>query len=98
MIADETSGILDLDNWRRRVWKLAVKRGGVDTVLHYGRHTYASLLIHEGYSLPSVTAALGHESSTTTLRHYAHVFAEARLATAEKMVPAIEAARGECAA
>jgi integrase len=96
VIADETGGVIDLDNWRRRVWKPAVARAGVDMIFRYGRHTYASLLIHEGRSLPSVTAALGHESSTTTLRHYAHVFAAARLATAVKMVPAIEAARAEC--
>ena len=58
-----------------------------------GRHTYASLLIHEGRSLPYVTAALGHASPTTTLNHYAHVFDEARLATGVPMIEAVETAR-----
>jgi integrase len=60
-----------------------------------GRHTYASLLIHEGRSLPYVTAALGHSTAKTTLDHYAHTYAEAQLGTAMKMVDAIlEARRG----
>ena len=59
------------------------------------RHTYASLLIHEGRALPYVTAALGHASATTTLDHYAHVFDEPRLAPAVGMVEAIETARAD---
>ena len=56
-----------------------------------GRHTFASLLIHEGRALPYVTAAMGHASPTTTLPHYAHVFDDARLAPATPMVAAIRA-------
>jgi hypothetical protein len=38
---------------------------------------------------------MGHASSTTTLRHYGHMFDEARLARAASMVEAIWAARAE---
>ncbi|MEZ0284412.1 MAG: tyrosine-type recombinase/integrase [Thermoleophilia bacterium] len=85
--------VLDLDNWRSRVWSAACQAAGVKAAPYDGRHTYASLLIHEGRALPYVTAALGHASATTTLDHYAHVFDEARLAPAVGMVEAIEAAR-----
>jgi integrase len=58
-----------------------------------GRHSFASLLLHEGRSLGYVTAELGHSTAATTLRHYSHVYAEAQLATAENMAEAILSAR-----
>jgi hypothetical protein len=78
----EIGGPLDLSNWRTRVWDPARVRAGVRAVPYDGRHTFASLLIHEGRPVPYVTAALGHASAGTTLNHYAHVFDEARLAPA----------------
>jgi Phage integrase family len=78
----EIGGPLDLSNWRTRVWDPARVRAGVRAVPYDGRHTFASLLIHEGRPVPYVTAALGHASAVTTLNHYAHVFDEARLAPA----------------
>ena len=61
-----------------------------------GRHTYASLLIHEGRSPLLVAAALGHAGGELVWRRYAHVLDEARLAPAVGMVEAIEQARAEC--
>ena len=84
-----------LNNRRSRVWADACETARVKAAPYDGRHTYASLLIHEGRALPYVTAALGHASATTTLDHYAHVFDEARLAPAVGMVEAIETARAE---
>lgn len=64
-------------------------------------YTYASLLIHEGRSLPYVTAALGHSSAKTTLDHYAHLYAEAELGTGVRMADAVPGplgcAEGRCA-
>jgi integrase len=112
MFPSGRGGFIDLDNWRRRVFGPAAvaaglyteKRGKdgelrkVPTVTPYdGRHAYASLLIHEGRSLLQVAAALGHSSGDTTLRHYAHVFDEARLASGVGMVEAITAARDDLA-
>ena len=84
-----------VNNWRSRVWADACEAARVKAAPYDGRHTYASLLIHEGRALPYVTAALGHASATTTLDHYAHVFDEARLAPALGMVEALETARAE---
>jgi integrase len=70
-------------------------RPGVKATPYDGRHTYASLLIHEGRSPLLVSAALGHASGELVWRRYAHVFEEARLAPSVAMVDAIEAARAE---
>ena len=40
-----------------------------------------------------VAAQLDHSSSTTTLNHYAHVYADAQMAPARRMVDAISEAR-----
>jgi integrase len=89
VVANRGNGYVDLHNWRRRVWKNAFPASSP----YDGRHTYASLLIHEGRSLPYVAAALGHSSAKTSLDHYAHMYAEARLQTAVRMVDAITTAR-----
>jgi len=88
---------IDWRNWVHRTWRAASRAAGVDGVPYECRHTYASLLIHEGRPLPYGAAALGHSSATTTLDHYAHVFDEARLAPMTSMVAAIEVARAEVA-
>jgi integrase len=56
------------------------------------RHTFVSLLIHEGRSVPYVAALAGH-SPRVCLERYAHTFAEADVATATPMLDAIRAAR-----
>jgi integrase len=93
VIHGERGQVLDLNNWRARTWKTACEAASVRTTPYDGRHSYASLLIHEGRSLPYVTAALGHASATTTLNHYADVFDEGRLATGAPMIEAVETAR-----
>ena len=53
-----------------RVWDEAVKAAGIERATPCdGRHTFASLLIHEGRSPLLVSAALGHASGETTWRH-----------------------------
>ena len=60
VVADRDGGVLDLSHWRSRVLAPAAAAAGVTMTPYDGRHTYASLLIHEGRSLPYVAAALGH--------------------------------------
>jgi integrase len=86
-------GYIDLHVWRRRVWTPACTAAGVKASPYSGRQSYASLLIHEGRSLPFVAASMGHSSATTTLEHYSHAFEVARHGTAVKMVDAIVEAR-----
>ena len=45
--------------------------------MHGLRHTYASMLIAEGFSVTEVSAQMGHSSVDITLRYYAHLFAKA---------------------
>lgn len=53
------------------------KRNGLPHVTPHGlRHTYATILIEQGYSLPIVSAALGHASVTTTFETYADVMCD----------------------
>ena len=92
---DLASAFLDLGNWRARTWRRACAQAGVVATPYDGRHTYASLLIHEGRSPLLVAAAMGHASGELIWRRYGHVFEEARLAAGASMVEAIEAARAE---
>ena len=49
--------------------------------MHGLRHTYASMLIAEGYPVTEVSAQLGHASVDITLRVYAHLFTRATTAS-----------------
>jgi integrase len=95
VLPNRDGGYIDLHAWRRRVWTPACAAAGVKASPYSGRHSYASLLIHEGRSLPFVAASMGHSSATTTLEHYSHAFEVAPHGTAVRMVDAIiEARRG----
>ena len=66
----------DWRNWRRRVFRPAAEAVGLSKPRPYDlRHSFVSLLIHEGVSIVEVAAQAGH-SPQTCLSRYAHVFAE----------------------
>jgi integrase len=66
----------DWRNWRRRVFQPAAAAIGLIGARPYDlRHSFVSLLIHEGLSIVDVAAQAGH-SPQTCLTRYAHVFAE----------------------
>ncbi len=85
-------GLWDLTNWRNRVWAKAIKAAGIKAAPYDLRHTFVSLLIHEGRSVPYVAAMAGH-SPRVCLERYAHMFAEAQLRTGVTMVDEIRSAR-----
>lgn len=87
-----TGLLLDLHNWRDRVFKPAARAADVEAVPYDLRHTFVSLLIHEGRSVPYVAAMAGH-SPRVCLERYAHAFAESQLDAAVPMAEAIEQAR-----
>jgi integrase len=65
-------GHINLDNWRRRVWKEAIEASGAEyRPLYQRRHTFATLALAAGADLYWVSRQLGHESIRTTLKHYA---------------------------
>jgi len=59
-------------NWRRSILNPALDSAGLsDITPHNLRDTAASLAIASGASVVAVARLLGHETSATTLRHYA---------------------------
>lgn len=70
----------DVRNWRRRVWKPAIKACELDpAIVPYDlRHSFASLLIHEKrLSIVEIADQMGH-APTMTSDTYGHVMRELR--------------------
>ena len=66
------------------------KRNGLKTVnVHSFRHLNASLLISSGVDVKTVSAALGHSQTSTTLNIYAHSFAEQQARASETIANAL---------
>ena len=64
------------DNWRKRAFDRACKAAKVVNATPYAlRHSFASLLIHEGRSVMYVARQLGHDARLT-LTTYGHVMDE----------------------
>ena len=63
-------------SWRRRAFARALAGGGVEHARPYDlRHSFASLLLHEGRSVIYVARQLGHDARLT-LTTYGHVMDE----------------------
>lgn len=84
---------LEINNWRNREWAKATEKAGITATPYDLRHSFGSLLIHEGRSVPAVAALMGHSRPSTTLDSYSHEFHQHRLGTGVVMVDAIEKAR-----
>jgi integrase len=82
------------DNWRRRAFDRAVEKAGADRATPYTlRHSFASLLLHEGRSVIYVARQLGHDARLT-LGTYGHVIDELDEVPRIAAEDAIRAARG----
>jgi integrase-like protein len=82
--------LTDWQNWRRRVYIPAGEAAGIAKARPYDlRHSFVSLLIHEGRSVVEIARQAGH-APTMTLGTYAHVFDEFAL---EDRLPAEEQIR-----
>jgi integrase len=81
------------DNWRGRAFERAVKVAGIEHATPYSlRHSFASLLLHEGRSVMYVARQLGHDARLT-LSTYGHVIDELDDAPRIAAEDAIRAAR-----
>jgi integrase len=85
------------DNWRKRAFDRARRAAGADEATPYAlRHSFASLLLHEGRSVIYVARQMGHDARLT-LTTYGHVIDELE---DEPRVPAEDAIwaarRGSC--
>ena len=82
----------DWRNWRRRIFRPAARRAGLETSRPYDlRHSFVSLLIWEGRSVAEVAEQAGHSVETCS-RDYVHVFKEydaaGRVTAAEQILRA----------
>lgn len=68
-------GLMNVDNWRRLVFKKALRKAGLRIVgIHALRHTYATLRIAKGDNIADVSNQLGHHSVKLTMDTYYHWF------------------------
>jgi integrase len=93
VIPNADGGHLEINNWRSREWEKATEKAGITATPYDLRHSFGSLLIHEGRSVPVVAALMGHSRPSTTLDTYSHEFHAHQLGTGVLMVDAIENAR-----
>jgi integrase len=85
-------GLLRRSNFKRRVWRPAIRAAGVAGLrFHDLRHTSATLSIAAGASTRELMARMGHSSSAAALR-YQHVMAGRDAAIAAALDELIEAA------
>jgi integrase len=65
-------GIVNLSNFRNRVWRPALEAAGLDyRPLYECRHTFATLCLSAGVPIEWISKQMGHTSIRTTLKHYA---------------------------
>ena len=82
---DEGRALVDV----KRTWAAVSKAAGLrNTRMHDLRHTFASIAVSQGQSLPVIGAMLGHTQPQTTAR-YAHLFDDSLLNAAEMVGAAI---------
>lgn len=85
-------------SWRRQAFARAVKAAGVERARPYDlRHSFASLLLHEGRSVIYVARQLGH-GAQLTLGRYGHVIDELEDVPQQDAETTILVARESCAA
>jgi integrase len=76
----------------KKAWRRICKQAGLaDLRIHDLRHSYASVLVSHGASLPLIASMLGHASAATASR-YSHLFVDPMKAAAEKVAAFIDAA------
>jgi integrase len=78
----------------RRSWEGVRKAAGLDGVhLHDLRHSFASVLVSAGASLPLVGALLGHSNPATTAR-YAHLMMDPQRDAVERVGSVVSGSSG----
>lgn len=79
----------------KKTWAKVCEAAEIEKVnLHDLRHTFASVLVSNGQSLPVIGAMLGHTQTQTTAR-YAHLFDSTLLDAAELVAGAMELRQGK---
>jgi integrase len=96
VFVDPRGSRLDGGNFRSRVWGGLLLKAGLRRIrIHDLRHTYASLLIQDGWPLKYIQEQLGHSSISITSDVYGHLVPGANRAAADRLdalAPAIQPA------
>ena len=72
LFTDTKGGLVDADNWRRRVFNQALRKAGLRKIrIHDIRHTYATLRLSKGDNIVDVANQLGDDQQTV-LSVYSH--------------------------
>lgn len=87
LLPTPTGRPVNVNNFRTRIWKPAVKAAGLrsDLTMHDLRRTYASALARQGRSAAFMQDVLGHEQAKTTLAYYIGVYDEERAVASSDM-------------
>jgi len=86
VFASPRGELLNDDNFRHRVFRLAVRRTGLTGFrFHDLRHTYAALMVAAGAHLKYLQAQMGHSSIRVTLDLYGHLFPDANRGVLESL-------------
>lgn len=77
---------LDKRNVNRRILEPSLTRAGLRTIgFHSLRHTYVSILIHQGENVKTIQSLVGHASARMTWDVYGHLFEGAGKAAAHRL-------------
>ncbi len=85
----ENGAPMGVDSARHWLTKFCKRNGLRQVNVHSFRHLNASLLIMNGVDVRTVSAALGHSQTSTTLNIYAHSFQEAQARASETIANAL---------
>jgi integrase len=83
---NEAGKPLDPSNLRKRIFEPALRRAGLRKVrFHDLRHTYASLLIHQGEHPKYIQSQMGHSSISVTMDVYGHLMEGINVLATERL-------------
>ena len=92
---NESGNPINYSNAVNRYFKPALEKAGLPSIRwHDLRHTFASLLIHQGENIKYIQSQLGHSSPTVTLNVYAHLMNPVNQASACRLENTIFSATG----
>lgn len=87
---NEAGNHINNKNMLRRHFRPALLASGCPSIrFHDLRHTYASLLIHQGENIKYIQNQLGHASPTITLNVYAHLMKDRNPEAAQRLENAV---------
>jgi len=90
MFPNKSGQPMNCSNMVQRHYMPALKKAKIKRIkFHCLRHTFASMLIHQGENIKYIQSQLGHSSPTVTLNVYAHLMQPVNQASACRLEKAV---------